>query len=71
MTTTTQSFEVTGMTCGHCAEAVKRELSKISGVLDVQIALETGAVVVSSARPLDPAMLAEAVDEAGYAAVSL
>lgn len=58
------------MTCGHCVAAVRQEVSKIPGVVDVQIALETGMVTVSSAHPLDQAELAEAVDEAGYALVS-
>lgn len=30
--TTTTSFSVTGMTCGHCLSAVTDELSSIPGV---------------------------------------
>jgi copper chaperone CopZ len=34
--TTTSSYSVTGMTCGHCAAAVTRELQALDGVTDVR-----------------------------------
>jgi len=64
MTTTT--FTVTGMTCGHCVAAVTDEVSKLAGVSDVEVDLETGSVTVGSDRPIDPEAFAAAVDEAGY-----
>ncbi|RZS91572.1 copper chaperone CopZ [Motilibacter rhizosphaerae] len=67
MSTTT--YDVTGMTCGHCVSAVTQELRKLPGVEDVQVQLVPGAVssvAVTSSAPLDPAAVAEAVDEAGY-----
>ena len=36
---TTQTFPVTGLTCGHCVGAVTSELSVLAGVTDVQIDL--------------------------------
>lgn len=65
----TQTFQVTGMTCGHCVTAVTEELEAIAGVRDVQIELVPGAastVTVSSEHDLDRAAVAAAVDEAGY-----
>jgi len=64
MTTTT--YTVTGMTCGHCVASVTEELSELAGVTDVAVVLETGAVTVTSAEPLDEAAVRAAVDEAGY-----
>ena len=63
---TTATYTVTGMTCGHCVTAVSSELAKVAGVTDVDIELASGAVTVTSDGPLDPAVVAAAVDEAGY-----
>ena len=64
--TQTQTFTVTGMTCGHCATSVSEEISEIDGVHDVAVVVETGAVTVTSADPLDEADVRAAVEEAGY-----
>jgi copper chaperone CopZ len=64
---TTTSVTVQGMTCGHCVASVSEELSEIAGVRTVDIALETGAVTITSDAPLDPADVESAVTEAGYA----
>ncbi|WP_205472135.1 heavy-metal-associated domain-containing protein [Nocardioides sp. SYSU D00038] len=62
----TQTYTVSGMTCGHCVASVTEELTELPGVEDVAVTLETGAVVVTSAAPLDRAAVAAAVAEAGY-----
>ncbi len=67
---TTHTYRVTGMTCGHCVGAVTREVSALEPVTDVQVALETGDVTVQSARPLTHDEIAAAIDEAGYELVS-
>lgn len=66
METTTRTYRVRGMTCGHCVGAVTRELGSLDGVSDVQVDLATGDVTVRSGRPLDDAEVAEAIVEAGY-----
>lgn len=63
----TSTYTVTGMTCGHCVASVTEEVQELDGVEDVQVALETGAVTVTSAQPLDDAAVRAAVEEAGYA----
>lgn len=60
------TWTVTGMTCGHCVASVTEEISEIPGVEAVAVALETGAVTVTSAAPLDRAAVEVAVTEAGY-----
>lgn len=69
MSTDTFTFTgtVTGMTCGHCVASVTEEVSEIPGVTDVDVVLETGALSVTSTEPLDSAVVAAAVTEAGYA----
>jgi copper chaperone CopZ len=63
---TTQTYDVTGMTCGHCELSVQEEVGELEGVLEVKADHATGRVTVTSAEPLDRAALAAAVDEAGY-----
>ena len=41
MSTFQQTFEVTGMTCGHCVAAVKEEVGAIADVTDVAVDLAT------------------------------
>ncbi len=59
-------YHVTGMTCGHCAAAVERELKKIPGVTEVDVNIETGAVKVASEALLERTDVAAAIEEAGY-----
>ncbi|WP_427885669.1 heavy-metal-associated domain-containing protein [Kribbella sp. GL6] len=66
---TTTTYSVSGMTCGHCTSAVTEEISKLVGVQEVRIDLVAGgtsAVHVTSADALDEAAVRDAVDEAGY-----
>ncbi|MEY4362403.1 MAG: Copper chaperone CopZ [Actinomycetota bacterium] len=65
----TITFSVPGMTCGHCKEAVTTELSKISGVTDVEVDLDTKSVSVTSTSDVAWSDLVAAVDEAGFEAV--
>jgi len=63
---TTATYRVDGMTCGHCVGAVTAELSKLDGVTEVDVTLETGAVAVTSDAQLEEDAVRAAVDEAGY-----
>jgi copper chaperone len=60
------TYQVTGMTCGHCESAVKAELTQLPGVHDVQVDLTTGVVTVTSDGPLPIDEVRTAVEEAGY-----
>ena len=59
-------YAVHGMSCGHCAGAVTRELSAIEGVTGVQVDLAAKKVTVGSTRQLGEDEVRTAVDEAGY-----
>ncbi len=63
------TWQVTGMTCAHCAASVSEEISEIPGVEDVDVSLETGEVVVTSTDHLDRTAVDAAVAEAGYTLV--
>ena len=63
----TSTWQVTGMTCGHCVASVTEEIEEIDGVEAVEVVLETGDVTVTSIAPLDRAAVRAAVEEAGYA----
>jgi copper chaperone len=60
------TFQVTGMTCGHCQRAVTEEISGIPGIQGVAVDLATGSVTVTATQPVDRADVARAVGEAGY-----
>jgi len=63
----TQNYTVTGMTCGHCVASVTEEVSELDGVQNVDVDLATGAVTVTSTKPLEDDAVRAAVEEAGYA----
>ena len=46
------TYTVTGMTCGHCADAVTSEITTLAGVQTVAVDVESGQVTVISDTPL-------------------
>jgi copper ion binding protein len=66
----TQTYTVTGMTCGHCVSSVSAEISTIPGVSAVDVDLATGEVTVTSKQPVSPDAISAAVEEAGYSVAS-
>ncbi|PWU47302.1 copper-transporting ATPase [Micromonospora globispora] len=62
----TTTYQVQGMTCGHCVNSVSAEVGALPGVKDVQVDLTSGQVTVTSESPLDTDTVRAAVDEAGY-----
>jgi copper chaperone CopZ len=66
----TTTYQVSGMTCGHCVRSVTGEITALPGVETVEVDLGTGAVTVTSQQPLEVDAVRAAVDEAGYELVS-
>ncbi|HEY3503976.1 MAG TPA: heavy-metal-associated domain-containing protein [Actinocatenispora sp.] len=62
----TQTYTVTGMTCGHCASSVRTEIGALDGVRDVRVDVGSGRVEVDADQPLTTEVVRAAVDEAGY-----
>ncbi len=65
--TTTLSFNVPAMSCGHCVNAITSEVETIPGVVEVSIDLETKIVRVVGSD-LNDAAIREAITEAGFEA---
>lgn len=68
--TTIRHFTVTGMTCGHCEDAVTQEVGALEGVTEAAVSASSGSLTVKladQAPAADEAIIA-AVDEAGYQA---
>ena len=61
----TQTFQVQGMTCGHCERAVTQAIQQVDPAATVQIDRASGQVQVQSAAPSE--QLAAAIAEEGYA----
>lgn len=66
MSTVTTTYQVAGMSCGHCEGAVSSEISEIDGVTAVKAVASTGEVTVTSAADPDDEKVRAAVDEAGF-----
>lgn len=62
----TSTYNVAGMTCGHCVSAVTEEVGQVAGVTNVDVDLKAGTVTVTSEAPVDVELIRAAVDEAGY-----
>ncbi len=64
----TITYNVTGMSCQHCVNAITEEVTKVDDVDTVVVDLDNGTVSVTGAE-LDDASLKAAIDEAGYEVV--
>ncbi len=60
-----QTFNVSGMTCGHCEKAVTRAIKQVDPQAEVKIDRSKNLVEVQSQQPRET--LAKAIAEEGYA----
>ena len=63
---TTETYDVVGMTCDHCVRSVTEEVSALEGVSEVEVDLASGKVHVTTREPITTEQVREAVAEAGY-----
>ena len=47
----TKEFRVPNISCGHCVMTIKRELSELAGIIDVDANVDTKQVTVTWAEP--------------------
>lgn len=66
---TSNEYQVTGMTCGHCELSIREEVSQIAGVEGIEVSAQSGKLIVTAAGAVDDAQVLAAVEEAGYSAV--
>jgi copper chaperone len=59
-----QKFQVQGMSCGHCANAVTQAVKTVDPGAQVQVDLASGKVEVQSQG--DHAAIARAIEDEGY-----
>lgn len=59
-----QTFQVQGMSCGHCVKAVTQAVKRVDPAAEVRVDLDGGKVEVQSDR--DRAAIAQAIQEEGY-----
>jgi copper chaperone len=59
------TFTVPGMSCGHCAAAIRSEVGGVDGVARVDVDLDAKLVTVVGGD-VDPAAVVAAIDDAGY-----
>jgi copper chaperone len=62
----TRTYSVPGIHCGHCAAAIKEEVSSVEGVEGIDVDLDAKVVTIRGQALSDEA-LREAIEEAGYA----
>lgn len=63
-------LNISGMTCGHCAMSVTKELSKLGGAADVKVDPQAGTASLSVDESVSAEAVSAAVEEAGYELVS-
>jgi copper ion binding protein len=61
-----EKFSVPGISCHHCVNAIKQEVSAISGVQTVQGAVEEKTVTVEHSEQVSTQDIIAAINEAGY-----
>jgi copper chaperone len=59
-----QTFDVQGMTCGHCERAVTQAVKSVDPAAEVKIDRAAGKVEVQTTQPRE--QLARAIADEGY-----
>lgn len=58
------TYQVEGMTCGHCELAIKKAIARLDPEAKVEIDRNTGKVKVDSAKSRE--VIAQAIADEGY-----
>jgi len=61
-----KSVKIKGMSCQHCVMAVTKALEAIDGIKNVSVDLKTGTATYDEIKPLDAAVIEQAIKKAGY-----
>ena len=64
----TQTYAVTGITCGHCESSVRHQVSTLPGVRDLTVSAAAGEVIITTSGLVSDDAVVRAVAEAGYTA---
>lgn len=63
-------LKVKGMSCQHCVVSVKKALSQLEGMQNVEVDLQKGEVRFDNTKTVAPDRIEKAIKEAGYQVVS-
>jgi copper chaperone len=61
-----KTIKIKGMSCQHCVMAVTKALNAIDGIENVKVDLKTETASYDETRPVDMAVVTEAIKKAGY-----
>lgn len=64
-------LKIEGMTCGHCASSVTKELTKIAGAAEIKVDPIAGTASLLVSDDVADSLIGAAVSEAGYKLVSV
>lgn len=65
----TLGFDVTGMICGGCTGSMQRALSKLEGVIHVEVTLRPGTITMQvDVDRVTPGQIEKTVADLGYSA---
>lgn len=59
----TQTFKVTGMSCGHCEAQVKNALLTHTDITDVKVSKDTQSATITSLQPVELKTLKSTFEE--------
>jgi copper chaperone len=66
---TTRTYDVPGISCGHCKAAIEGEVASITGVEEVAVDVDARTVTVIG--DVADGEIRSAIDEAGYDVVGV
>ena len=66
-----RTFTVDDISCGHCAQAITREVSSVPGVQQVTVDLGTKRVSVAAREDVASETITSAINEAGYTEITV
>lgn len=64
-----ETYNIEGMSCASCAQAVEKAVVKVAGVDQASVNLATEKLTVSSKHAIDFTQIERAITEAGYKAI--
>lgn len=67
----TKTIMINGMMCDHCRMHVEKALKAVSGVTGVDVSLKDKKATVTLSGDVADSVLSDAVNDAGYEAVSV
>lgn len=65
---TTKEFTISGMSCNHCVMAVKKELTKLSGIALTDVKVGAASVAFDETK-VSEQQVKDAIQAAGYVVV--